>query len=182
MSDKRFHRTEKALKKAITELLREKRLNEISVVELCRRADMNKSTFYLHYKDIYDYYNYLNNTVSEKLCSLYGEYSYSEVLENFSDIFLKSLTIIRDDELMGVLLMKDHGDTLITKITNDITHAVLSKKAPEDTDSLSTEITCRFITFGTLGVIHEYSEQIFNNPELSETLAKQIQSGFMRIK
>ena len=52
--DRRVRRTKAQLRQALTELLREKDLRSITVRELTERADVNRGTFYAHYKDIYD--------------------------------------------------------------------------------------------------------------------------------
>lgn len=52
--DKRILRTRLAVFNAVFELATEKDLDKITVVELCERAGINKSTFYLHYKSIND--------------------------------------------------------------------------------------------------------------------------------
>lgn len=41
--------TRRLLKENLIEMLKEKPLDKISVTELCRRADINRSTFYAHY-------------------------------------------------------------------------------------------------------------------------------------
>lgn len=53
-SNRSVQRTKKLLKNALSELLLKKTLHEISVRELCEHANLNRGTFYLHYKDIYD--------------------------------------------------------------------------------------------------------------------------------
>lgn len=50
--DRRVRKTKKAIQDVFCEMIKEKKLNEITVKELCARADINKSTFYLHYRDI----------------------------------------------------------------------------------------------------------------------------------
>ena len=52
--DRRVRRTRKILTQALTDLLQQKQVNEITVKELTDLADMNRGTFYLYYKDIYD--------------------------------------------------------------------------------------------------------------------------------
>lgn len=46
--------TKKRLKEALLILLQKKPVNEISVTELSELADVNRGTFYFHYKDVYD--------------------------------------------------------------------------------------------------------------------------------
>lgn len=47
--DRRVRRTRRRLKRALLELLAEKRYDEITVRDLCARADVGRSTFYGHY-------------------------------------------------------------------------------------------------------------------------------------
>lgn len=67
--DKRIVRTRIAIYNAVFELATEKQLNKITVIELCERAGINKSTFYLHYKSIEDCiqqcFDYFTNKIME---------------------------------------------------------------------------------------------------------------------
>lgn len=52
--DQRVRLTENMIKKAFTELLKQKPIQRISIKELCEKADVSRGTFYSHYTDIYD--------------------------------------------------------------------------------------------------------------------------------
>ncbi|MBO2945590.1 TetR/AcrR family transcriptional regulator [Paenibacillus sp. F411] len=52
--DRRIVKTKKALRDALTSLMKEKTFDEITVLDLTTRADINRGTFYLHYRDKYD--------------------------------------------------------------------------------------------------------------------------------
>ena len=52
--DRRVRRTRKRLQEALAALMREKELKDITVRELTDLADVNRGTFYSHYKDLYD--------------------------------------------------------------------------------------------------------------------------------
>ena len=52
--DRRVRRTKAQVVAALTSLLADKELKDISVSELTRLADINRGTFYLHYRDTYD--------------------------------------------------------------------------------------------------------------------------------
>ena len=52
--DRRVRKTRESLITALITLLEKKNINEISVRELSELADINRGTFYLHYKDPYD--------------------------------------------------------------------------------------------------------------------------------
>ena len=54
MEDKRIRRTKKLLRQALTRLMRQKDFQSITVTDVVREADINRGTFYAHYRDIYD--------------------------------------------------------------------------------------------------------------------------------
>lgn len=51
--DIRIQKTQRAIKDAFLALRSQKPVEKITVKELCQRAQINKSTFYAHYEDIY---------------------------------------------------------------------------------------------------------------------------------
>ncbi len=53
-TDRRIRRTKALLTDAFLSLLKTKSFHDITVKELCETADVNRGTFYLHYKDIYE--------------------------------------------------------------------------------------------------------------------------------
>lgn len=52
--DHRTRVTKLLIRKAFTELLRQKPIQSITIKELCQAAGVNRGTFYSHYTDIYD--------------------------------------------------------------------------------------------------------------------------------
>ncbi|TYP69836.1 TetR/AcrR family transcriptional regulator [Paenibacillus methanolicus] len=52
--DRRKERTRQLLHKALLELIEERGLEGITVSDLTQRAEINRGTFYLHYKDVPD--------------------------------------------------------------------------------------------------------------------------------
>lgn len=51
--NRRVQYTRNALREALVDLAAEKPLQSITVTDICARADINRSTFYLHYKDVH---------------------------------------------------------------------------------------------------------------------------------
>ncbi|MCM1365426.1 MAG: TetR/AcrR family transcriptional regulator C-terminal domain-containing protein [Faecalibacterium sp.] len=52
--DRRVRKTKKALRESLFELLESKNISQITVTELTTLADVNRSTFYLYYNDVFD--------------------------------------------------------------------------------------------------------------------------------
>lgn len=53
-ADRRTKYTRKAIRDALMELLNTKPYSKISVTEICRLAEINRGTFYIHYYDVND--------------------------------------------------------------------------------------------------------------------------------
>ncbi len=53
-SDRRTKYTRKVIRDALMELLNTKPYSKISVTEICRLAEINRGTFYIHYYDVDD--------------------------------------------------------------------------------------------------------------------------------
>lgn len=52
--DMRRKRTRKALKRSLIELLSKETIEQISIIDICDKAEINRVTFYTHYKDKYE--------------------------------------------------------------------------------------------------------------------------------
>ena len=61
--DIRIEKTKTAIHNTFLELRSKKPLEKITIKELCEKAQINKSTFYSHYKDIYDLSDQLETDV-----------------------------------------------------------------------------------------------------------------------
>ena len=59
--DIRIEKTRQSIINAFIELRSHKELERITIKELCEKAQINKSTFYAHYQDIY----HLSDTLEE---------------------------------------------------------------------------------------------------------------------
>ena len=59
--DRRVRKTRRQLKECLTRLLKEKKIQDITVRELAEMADINLGTFYLHYKDVFDLMDQIKN-------------------------------------------------------------------------------------------------------------------------
>lgn len=78
-NDRRIRKTKKALREALARLLTEKEIHSITVQELSDAADIHRGTFYAHYKDIYDLFNQIEDSVISELTELMGsdeDYTY----------------------------------------------------------------------------------------------------------
>ena len=89
--DRRVRRTREQLKRALTQLLLEKPVREITVRELTDRADVNRGTFYAHYTDLYDMLEQMENELLEAFQALLDRHAPDDLTRDLapllSDVF-----------------------------------------------------------------------------------------------
>lgn len=99
--DRRVRKTKARLREALVELLREKRVEEIAVTELTRRADVNRGTFYCHYRDVHQMVEQLEEELFEEFEGLLDAYPASQlrcglrpILQDMFDFVIRNADII----------------------------------------------------------------------------------------
>lgn len=113
--DLRIEKTKKCIINAFIELRSKKELEKITVKELCEKAQINKSTFYTHYHDIYDLSEQLED---ELVTSLMDELNHPEnVIEN-PIAFNRELFegCLSKNSLINILFSGTRSNLMIEKI------------------------------------------------------------------
>ncbi len=65
-NNRRAQMTRLLLRTALIELMQKKSFNEITIKEICEQADLNRTTFYLHYTDQFALLSDVENEVYQK--------------------------------------------------------------------------------------------------------------------
>lgn len=80
--DRRIKRTRTVVFNAVMDLLVEKETDKITVLELCKKADINKSTFYLHYKSMDDCLQACFKMITDEITETAKYINYNEIRYN----------------------------------------------------------------------------------------------------
>lgn len=84
------------IEKAFLELLQTKELDEITVSDICKYCELNRSTFYANYVDIYDLADKVREHLEEEVTRLYE----AEETQKFnSNDYLRLFRHIKDNQL-----------------------------------------------------------------------------------
>ena len=153
--DKRIVNTKKKLTSALLKLLEKKNINDITVLELCKDANINRTTFYKYYKDIDD----LVSKIEESLIEDLKQYI-NDIKRNYLISFTsKIIEAISKEKEIYTKLLNDNGDhTFLRRILN-LVHKqsieewqkLLKKASPKDIDNIYN-----FIVDGTIGLIEAW--------------------------
>ena len=93
--DRRVKKTKKQLRLALMHLMTQKSAKSISVRELAEQADINRSTFYIHYKDVNDLLLHLEDEMAERLSELCRRHDPRDSMTGGYPFLTRTLTCAR---------------------------------------------------------------------------------------
>ena len=109
-TDRRVRKTRALLRRSLAELLCEKSIREITVKELVERADINHSTFYLHYSDVYDMMEKIENGLVDDIEKLIEAHPVSPFNEKSFPFIEDIFVILAENRDICAALLGPHGD------------------------------------------------------------------------
>ncbi|MBQ8209564.1 MAG: TetR/AcrR family transcriptional regulator [Clostridia bacterium] len=101
-SETKFNNTAKKMNDALVELLEEKEFIRISILEICKKAGVNRSTFYAHYSNTYDLLEEVHHNFTKEM------YGYFESLSNIDYTKIQDLLIAPEYLMPYLEFIKKH--------------------------------------------------------------------------
>ncbi len=101
-SESKYFNTALRMDEALLALLEEKDLEYITVKELCHRAGVNRSTFYLHYETISDLVNETLGMINQRFLSYFPQQE-DQVLGNMGSREREELILVTREYLLPYL-------------------------------------------------------------------------------
>lgn len=179
--DGRIKYTKMVIRNSFISLLKEKPLAKISVTEICRRADINRATFYAHYSDTFALLCSIEADmiadITEKLGdTLTGEDS------NLKDGLTRVFEYIGDNaEICSVLLTDSSDVSYQSQVADLIEKQFLSEWAAKKcTATQDAEYLFVFIVIGSMGIIRKWLEDGMKKPpkRMAELIIMLSSSGY----
>ena len=183
--DRRIKRTKMLLQNALVDLMLEKAVGKISVKELTQKADVNRSTFYLHYLDIYDMLEQMENEFVETIQGFFHDFftplptsmpltlfvNISEWLEQDKEYYVKLLRGSASGYIFEELESRSRDEFLT------LLYLIFL-----DEESLDLRTRVNFTVSGTVGVLRMWVMEGGNISlvELSETIDDILNNGMIQ--
>ena len=109
--DRRIRRTKNLLKSGLFDLMEQKSINEITIKELTERVDINRGTFYLHYKDIFELLEDIELKLMEELKEVCQKIPSEQVTKDSPFPFLTDIFVFLGKHAKeATILLGPHGD------------------------------------------------------------------------
>jgi AcrR family transcriptional regulator len=157
--DRRVRKTKRQLQDALILLMKEKGISEITVREISELADINRGTFYLHYKDIIDMVMQIENEMFTEFNRILNARSLEELKDNTALVFEDVFTYMAENATLCSVLLSPNGDIAFLQKLKDVVKekcysnwdAWYNKEKSGYFNTFST-----FIVAGCVGVLQEW--------------------------
>lgn len=163
--DRRIRKTEAQLIQGLTKLMKEKSIKQITVRELADEVDINRSTFYLHYNDIYDMVEKIENRLVDKFITGLEELSKNRINENVLLQFMQdSYTILYSNADICSALLSENGDIMFLKKLHKIIYKnaydMIKNLMPSNAPTFEVEFATSFCVSGIVGIVENWLQDI----------------------
>jgi len=156
--DRRVRKTKTLLIQAFTKLLMKKDLKDISVSELTELADVNRGTFYLHYRDIYDLYDKIENDILVKFNNIIRKHQRKTSRGIPFPAILDALEFMAENADICMAILRTNDAAFLSKL--------IEMNKPKDPEEWKLvfgegkeglyEIYYSYITSGCVGVLRSW--------------------------
>lgn len=166
--DRRVRKSKEAIRTALVKLLKHKNIEDITVTEIAKEADVNRKTFYNNYENIYQVIEEIENDIVISFTDLLSKINLDEMLKQPLKFFETLTNIVQKDfEFYSNLVQAQRlgGFNLVLKITETLKESV---KANLPKELFKDKFTMEFsIDYMITGMMEGYTEWLQNPKEIS---------------
>ncbi len=177
--NRRVRYTRMALRESLLSLLQENPLSKITVSRICEQADVNRSTFYLYYKDAYDLLEQIENELFEQIFQAVD--SATPLLPN-EEMFQRVYEIIYKNRDLCRVIFGEYGDkAFLRKVGNIYRDHLLRewRRLARNLDETTLTYLHTFSAFTNIGIMEQWIAGDFHETpaQLAALVSKLLNSG-----
>lgn len=157
--DRRIRKTKAQLRDGLARLMLKKNIKEISVKELVDEVDINRSTFYLHYTDIYQMLQKIEEDAMQDIKEVMKNYPIDpQNPDSVLSFIVQFFTIMDGSRDLCLALLGPNGDMAFVERIENLLAETFLKQLPEKLSKNSPDIRYpyAFILNGCVGLIRTW--------------------------
>lgn len=158
--DRRVRKTKRLLKEGLCKLLKEKSIKEITIQNITDSVDLNRRTFYLHYNDIYDLLESMENDFINHFEELHNNFVLSQ--DNPKEYIEVLFKYIDDNIDIFKVLLTNKESNFVKKITTKATFNGLKEHNCLNKNSEKSLYLLTFTISGVIGTLKKWASEDSN--------------------
>ncbi|OAK75473.1 TetR/AcrR family transcriptional regulator [Lederbergia galactosidilytica] len=174
--DRRKKYTRKVLMDSLITLLKIKSISAITVKEICERADINRSTFYSHYKDQFDLLAQIEEEIITELQMYLNQYNFEQEQEALKMTERLLEYVVSKYEVCQVLLNENADHTFERRVMHVARSFLIQSKFTHD--DVDADISEYVVTYYISGSIYVIKQWVANNMDQSPKQIAQLINSF----
>jgi len=168
-TDLRIIKTQESLRNALLTLLKKKPLESINIAELCRHANINRGTFYLHYRDVHGVVESYFEEIVEDLRVSYEEPYYQtnfHIQELEADMIKIFHHIKRYENFYRIMFDGSTPIKYYYKLFSVVRSLMLNSfsEIKDEFPPEQLEFLASYQTNAIMGILIEWSQKDFSTP------------------
>ncbi len=183
--NRRIKKTKRELLAGLTTLMEQKSLKDISVRELAETVDINRGTFYLHYKDIFDMLEQVEQELFEEFHEIMEKYPLDQLKGSPLLILMDLFQFLYDNASLCKVLLGKNGDIAFVEKLKGIVknHCLNAWTQLFNASNVNTfEYFHSFIVSGIIGLFQKWLENgMVDTPQQMAKLSEQMIMQGMKV-
>ncbi len=155
--DLREKKTKRSINNAFLQLRSKKTLEKITVKELCELAEISKATFYLHYRDIYDLSDTLQQQVITDIISHLE--NPRDIIFNLQNAHIQIIEGYYANQNIVHILFSDSQFSKLPECIESEIKKIVFEQFPELKEDTATNIRITYQMMGSFYAFYKYEKQ-----------------------
>ncbi|MBM7542206.1 TetR/AcrR family transcriptional regulator [Amphibacillus cookii] len=183
--DRRKKYTRMVLKEALINQLKDKSISKITIKALCEEADINRSTFYAHFRDVYDLLDQIETEVMNDMEQTLIAYYHVNINEA-DEMVIKLLDYIVANQDICLTLLNEKvnagfHDKIMSMADDFVVRGFLERN---QTDGELAEYLSKYVISGSIRLIETWlkSNSIKSSAEMADIIMRISQNGLSSFK
>ena len=156
LTDKRVIKTRAGIKTALMQLTLKKEIGKITISNLTEKAQINRSTFYLHYSSVADVTDDIEKEISARISSCINNFNYGDIYGSTCAMFTNLTNVLNENATMkNYILNSTASDYILGRIKEILVDKTMTAVLEQYPKYKNQDFAYTF-TFLSAGIIDTY--------------------------
>lgn len=174
-------RSRKMIRQAFFEILKEKAFEKITVTDVVKKAEINRSTFYAHYPDVMGVVEEIQEEILDYTQNFMKNVNFNDFYENPKPYFNQLIQLVAENKELYRLLMTS---SMVAKEMDQLKYIMIDRiiETLDGNDRFQSKFDLEFATrFFMGGVVDVYTQWLYGVVDCSlEELTDQLANMIIR--